>query len=859
MSDVRCVSSWHLILPSLFLTLWAVGGEVYRNDFSTRTSSKPVPPGRWFEMPYAVGSLCNNYSGEYTVGKGYNAADKIQDGWVKAYAGADRSAMTDCSVVEESGNRMAKLISEDQEKADFIIQGFYNSFATGQLKVSIDIRTPDAWGTGNNGTLRFLPLYEKTVNPNWRTSAILFPGSFGPDKQNGKTYAFALSGTAVGEGTKGNKGPAVSAGSWCRYVITHDLDEHRFFGDVIDLSSGKTIHSFDNLPFYRVSGTTEGGIAGFALEALGMGGNAGYFDNIVISWKAPGALEFEEFYTNDFTVRRMRALGNGGVTFAYPVSSAPADGLHVKQAGYRTAERDDVSVSTGNAIVPQSGGNDVPGVVGFDGWRRMNSIGKGCASVIKSGEGGGDVLRMTADKSFVNVMNHVGTRATTGQVRVMADFRTPDAWHWNYRGCGIVLASEWTYTSSVQANCLDECVAWIGVGGSYKGKDYDFRVSESVPGDTPKVAGETSEIVAKASTWYRITAIADVDTQLYSYEIQEIGATGIDIDDVPTGQVIASIQDRPFGKTVSDVSTFVLFAYGPGGNFTQGILADNVRTFYRTDGTEDWKTLYGSTFSVGERLVYDRGLTDFTSGPNRVLPAGDSWITRNFSTGTFAIWSDGGCAQYRSAQTAQGHAYALQPLGARICGGEATVRVDMRPPAFWDWNNGSQMELLVGGDAMFQGNLRGGDEFMNKAAFRMGIGSKRSSRESWTRLYRDHFIMCETGDHVGTRSNVYSESTVDPSHWYRLIARCDQAKHKVTVTVCDMGTSHPAIDAPDGTPVAVFTDLDYVYDDPSGISSIGLAAFGAFGCQPYFKDDPTAALFDNIVVTKSDGTVLFLR
>lgn len=768
--------------------------------------------------------------------------------------------MTDCSVVEEDGNRLAKFVSIDQAKVDFIVQGFYNSFTNGQLKVSIDIRTPDAWGTGSNGTLRFLPLYEKTVDPNWKTVSILFPGSFGPDKQHGTTYAFALSGTSVGEGMKGNTGPAVSAGSWCRYVITYDLDTCRFFGDVIDLSSGRTIHHFDNLPFYRVPGTTEGGIAGFALEALGMGGNAGYFDNIVISWKAPGGTAFEEFYTNDFTVRRMRVLGNGTKTFTYHVSSAPADGLHVRQTGYRTAERDDVSVSTGNAIVPPSGANDVPCLVGLDGWRRMNNYGNGCASVIRSGEGGANVLRMTASSRFVNVMNHVGKKATTGQVKVMADFRTPDAWHWTYRGCGIVLASEWTYTSSVQPDCLDECVAWIGIGGNKdKGKENDFRVSESVPGNDPKVAGNTSTIRAKASTWYRITAIADVDAKVYSYEIQEIGATGIDINDVPTGPVIASIPNRPFGKTVADVSTFVLFAYGPGGNSDQSVLADNVRTYYRTDEAVDWTTLYGSTFTTGERLVYDRGLTDFTSGPNRVLSAGDSWITRNFSTGTFAIWSDGGCAQYRSAQTAQGHAYAVQPLGVRIRGGEATVRVDMRPPVFWDWNNGSQMELLVGGDAMFQGNLRSGDEFMGKAAFRMGIGSKRNLRENWTRLYRDHFLMCETGDHAGTRSNVYSESTVDPSHWYRLIARCDQTRHKVTMTVYDKGLSHPEIDAPDGTPIAVFTDLDYVYDDPSGISSLGLAAFGAFGCQAYFKDDPTAALFDNIVVTKSEGMVLFVR
>ena len=62
--------------------------DVYRNDFSTRTSDQPLPGGRWFSYTYDPNvTLYHNYGGSSTPASTLPWSDntQYQDGWAKAY------------------------------------------------------------------------------------------------------------------------------------------------------------------------------------------------------------------------------------------------------------------------------------------------------------------------------------------------------------------------------------------------------------------------------------------------------------------------------------------------------------------------------------------------------------------------------------------------------------------------------------------------------------------------------------------------------------------------------------------------------------------------------------------------------
>lgn len=62
--------------------------DVYRNDFSTRTSEGALPGERWFSYTYDPSvTLYHNYGGNATPSSTLPWSDnaQTQDGWAKAY------------------------------------------------------------------------------------------------------------------------------------------------------------------------------------------------------------------------------------------------------------------------------------------------------------------------------------------------------------------------------------------------------------------------------------------------------------------------------------------------------------------------------------------------------------------------------------------------------------------------------------------------------------------------------------------------------------------------------------------------------------------------------------------------------
>ena len=73
------------MLPQLLL---AASGDIYRNDFSTRTSATALPGDRWMSYNYDPGTTLYynyQYAGGATTSNLWEKSDEYQDAWVRAW------------------------------------------------------------------------------------------------------------------------------------------------------------------------------------------------------------------------------------------------------------------------------------------------------------------------------------------------------------------------------------------------------------------------------------------------------------------------------------------------------------------------------------------------------------------------------------------------------------------------------------------------------------------------------------------------------------------------------------------------------------------------------------------------------
>ena len=121
--------------------------EVYRNDFSTRTSKMPVPDGRWHETSYVKGAVVNNYDngGEIDPSVPYASLGDYQDSWFKVYS-SSAEAQPDVLVRPSSTVKEADLQPGDPQNPYLSVKGdgtvnvatpIYNDFSSGVVSFNI--------------------------------------------------------------------------------------------------------------------------------------------------------------------------------------------------------------------------------------------------------------------------------------------------------------------------------------------------------------------------------------------------------------------------------------------------------------------------------------------------------------------------------------------------------------------------------------------------------------------------------------------------------------------------------------------------------------------------------------------------
>ena len=121
-----------------------LAGDLYRNDFSTRTSAVAHPGDRWMSYTYdPAGTLYRNYGGGEEVPKAcWSNNGEYQDGWAKAYM--DSSSMANppgFAVATDpdhgSSTNYFALFRSSSSRNGTAIQSLHNEFTNGMLRLAV--------------------------------------------------------------------------------------------------------------------------------------------------------------------------------------------------------------------------------------------------------------------------------------------------------------------------------------------------------------------------------------------------------------------------------------------------------------------------------------------------------------------------------------------------------------------------------------------------------------------------------------------------------------------------------------------------------------------------------------------------
>ena len=911
----------------------------YLNDFTTR-SSGATPSGRWMESQYITGALVNPVDSS-SIGDAYKSTTSYQDGWTMK-AGYCTTNIT-FTVANDGGNTgvLVNAISSSvgyQNNDTIAMQPFYNEFTNGVLKISVDIRTPaqtDSFNPKSNAYALCAPVYKSALDVT--ASTFSYPMYFGPaslyDDRGGKEgqeglplgwflRAVSRGRTAAVDSAKYygqyDSRNDITAGSWVRYEAVLDLDAGRYTATYADLgtahpapdTAGGSPVSFhrwesDNtqFSFYFVTPITDktGGIAGLAFYVRGLkkadAADAPMFDNIAVSWKAPGAEDFAPVYENDFSTRRYRQIEPSGATSG-TYALVPTTNTVQSSFYERGKVKNDYGVNEDDVrrLVP-----DGSPYAGQDGWRRI--AGGAYFSLVDPNDDGGygwnnaSVLRATGSGKTGMIAAPLGTTVLSGKVRLYCDILmgalTNSTSNTRDISAAAFLAGDCAYTnscySSTRIRVADVTTALrnkgvCGAGTCYSdmtvgayhtnARLYRFNGSSYSTLRDPN----NSNVFFNCGRWGRYIVTLDLDTGKYDYAVYNLGYVGqpMDFDHTTTTLLIATNNLSLAASAIRNVDSVVLFSEGQDNvkskataynskNLGRFPLFDNVRVCLvngdGTDGTE----LYSCNFEYGYRMSVQNAAS-LVGHSNR--EGADRWIRRGNAYGLFNVIDAGGgdsvlaldnFGWLSGSSIATG--YAVQPFGAvsKNCA-SVDFAADIRPPECFARDKDCFARIEVGGDDYAQGVYRpaSGNDWRSEP--RIGFGFVTGGGKNAVGHYTNVQISVQSRTSSAT-TTTNSAVAIDRSHWYRFRVKAQptNAGGKFTVNVYDQGATKPAANAADGTLVETFSDLALPAFGGEGMTTFGLAAAGFAGMGGGI-DDPNVALVDNLSATFNPAaTIIIMR
>ena len=207
--------------------------------------------------------------------------------------------------------------------------------------------------------------------------------------------------------------------------------------------------------------------------------------------------------------------------------------------------------------------------------------------------------------------------------------------------------------------------------------------------------------------------------------------------------------------------------------------------------------------------------------------------------------------------SASGPAYAIHDIGMLCKNGKMTTQVDAKPPKYWTSNNRATL-FWLGGDRFHEGSYKNTDEFYRHAATFFGF--RDAAGGTANNVYTNVSFCAYNGNGTGGGAYTNSSVVVDPTHWYRFVAKTSIRAGESDIAVYDMGTEHPTLaTATPATPVETFTGIKFrrAPESLGGVSSICILAQGTMDNT---LDSSVGAFWDNIRIEHSPaGMMLIMR
>ena len=862
----------------------------YVNDFSQRTSAA-IPSGRWMETEYKTGSLARRLAAsEITTYSPYANEGEYQDGWAAKKIWGSASGKTGFSVVSDNGNQvvMANGMSGSYDTTDTaVIQPLGNEFKNGILKISVDIRTPpqtDSFVSSDRAYALCAPVFKSELDVT--SSGVGMPLYFGPASLNHDGYklravsrgrrSISSNDEFFGQNDAQNN---ITAGSWVRYEAFVDLSAGTYTAVFNDLDSG-AVTDFrqwagatapKTMSFVTAMTGETGGIAGLAFLVRGLKESdtavAPMFDNVSVSWKAPGSSAFVSVYENDFSVRRYRSVEPAGTTSGdYPLVQTTNV---VNSVGYDSgfASNEYSGSPTDSSVLVSASSTDING---RDGWHRF--AGKSAQySVINPNKNGGKgwnngaVLRATKEYSRGYIATPLGQRISSGKVRLYFDLRQGSKTRLSSNvskgfalcllGGNKVYSAAYNSLVDTDAKTSDNYTKEILSGKALCGAGY-YRSSSSevqncyivsctgtssFKADYKNDSGSTVE--ASRTYWHRYIVTADLGSKTFTFKVYKYGKIGQPADWDHTGSDKVAEGSNSFLSDAPDYIDSVIIATQGNGDYNTTAtvdsvsegkfpLFDNIRVCRVNDDGSDGLEIYRCDFGGSTRRT-ECEAASLAAGSGR--EGADRWVTRGSTHYAADVreFADGDQVMVVDRLN-NVERYLVQSFGS-VAKNLSTIDVvaDIRPADAWANANGcAQVEM--GGDDYYQGNR--GWRLLPRVFF----GFRESAGTKSVGLFKDIKFA------AGTESVVkLSDMTVDSSHWYRFRTKVNLKDRKFSVSVYDQGIDKPLPGTENGTFVTAIADISAKVDS---VTTLGVAAKGVVSRFGGGTDDPSVVMVDNLAV-----------
>ena len=438
----------------------------------------------------------------------------------------------------------------------------------------------------------------------------------------------------------------------------------------------------------------------------------------------------------------------------------------------------------------------------------------------------------------------------------------------------------------------------LGLAGSYLSGGWRENENDDDGSRVFKTFGS-----AQALHWYRYCVTLDLDRNVSSFEVYDLGTSRIDMDALPGGAPVATWENcyfrRKIGSTYGGISGIMIRAsyrdtlgyYGESTyNDDLAYKYDNIKVAWKAPGAVAFTDCYRNDFSKSRRRTIDgrnglshtysladatasstftyvtnlvRVCTDYSSNGKPFLSAPyqrelanqpqhvgiDGWRVAGNSSYTYpmVVTTNNGNRVFTPVYLAM----LKQPMCQEITSGKVRFEFDQRMPK--GWNGTPRCEIDLFSAAAYDNGIN----CQSDSLIRFSLSGSTDRDALVNGLRKTYSVYLN-----GVYKNDSFTPNFKPSTWYRLQLIVDLDSWKVDCKAFEIGANAPvrpdAVDVTNLTQVAAYLNQNMLNPSGTGFKD-GVAAWGLTNYQRSQDSDEggdaaeCAMLIDNVRCWKEDG------